>query len=135
MKLQTIATFFLGSMLFASLLPTSAPAADLPQLTADAAKWESGQSREPLQQIEQLVRESAGQRGPRAELEAAIEAEPEAKPAKKAPAKKAAAKKEAAPAKEEKPAAKKAATKKEVAKDEGEKPAKKAPAKKAAAKK
>ena len=71
----------------------------------------------------------------RAELEAAIEAEPEAKPAKKAPAKKAAAKKEAAPAKEEKPAAKKAAPKKEAAKDEGEKPAKKAPAKKAAAKK
>ncbi|MGC1470133.1 MAG: trigger factor [Sphingorhabdus sp.] len=71
----------------------------------------------------------------RAELEAAIEAEPEAKPAKKAPAKKATAKKEAAPAKEEKPAAKKAAPKKEAAKDEGEKPAKKAPAKKAAAKK
>ena len=71
----------------------------------------------------------------RSELEAAIEAEPEAKPAKKAPAKKAAAKKEAAPAKEEKPAAKKAAPKKEAAKDEGEKPAKKAPAKKAAAKK
>jgi len=64
----------------------------------------------------------------RADLEAAIEAEPDAKPAKKAPAKKAAAKKEAA---EEKPA-KKA---KEAAKDEGEKPAKKAPAKKAAAKK
>ncbi|RDV06717.1 trigger factor [Sphingorhabdus pulchriflava] len=71
----------------------------------------------------------------RAELEAAIEAEPEAKPSKKAPAKKAAAKKEAVPAKEEKPAAKKAAPKKEAAKDEGEKPAKKAPAKKAAAKK
>jgi trigger factor len=71
----------------------------------------------------------------RAELEAAIEAEPEAKPAKKAPAKKAAAKKEAAPAKEEKPVAKKAAPKKEAAKDEAEKPAKKAPAKKAAAKK
>lgn len=71
----------------------------------------------------------------RAELEAAIEAEPEAKPAKKAPAKKAAAKKEAAPAKEEKPVAKKVAPKKEAAKDEGEKPAKKAPAKKAAAKK
>ncbi len=71
----------------------------------------------------------------RAELEAAIEAEPEAKPDKKAPAKKAAAKKEAAPAKEEKPVAKKAAPKKEAVKDEGEKPAKKAPAKKAAAKK
>lgn len=71
----------------------------------------------------------------RAELEAAIEAEPEAKPAKKAPAKKAAAKKEAAPAKDEKPAAKKAAPKKEAPKEEGDKPAKKASAKKAAAKK
>jgi trigger factor len=79
----------------------------------------------------------------RTELEAAIEAEPEAKPAKKAPAKKAAAKKEAAPAKDEKPAAKKAAPKKEAApkvekaeaEDTKPKAAKKAPAKKAAAKK
>jgi trigger factor len=75
----------------------------------------------------------------KAELEAAIEAEPEAKPVKKAPAKKAAAKKEAAPAKEEKPAAKKAAPKKEAApkaeKSEAKPAAKKAPAKKAAAKK
>ncbi len=65
-------------------------------------------------------------------LEAAIEAEPDAKPAakKKAPAKKAAAKEEA-PAKEAKPAAKKTAPKKESA----EAPAKKAPAKKAAPKK
>jgi trigger factor len=74
----------------------------------------------------------------RAELEAAIEAEPEAKPAKKAPAKKAAAKKDAEPAKEEKPA-KKAAAKKEAApaaETAEAKPAeKKAPAKKAAAKK
>jgi trigger factor len=69
-------------------------------------------------------------------LEAAIEAEPDAKPApkKKAPAKKTAAKDEAkedAPATEAKPAAKKAAPKKdaEVA------PAKKAPTKKAAPKK
>jgi trigger factor len=60
-------------------------------------------------------------------LEAAIEAEPDAKPAakKKAPAKKAAAKDEA-PAKEAKPAAKKAAPKK----DAEAAPAKKAPAKK-----
>ncbi len=83
----------------------------------------------------------------KAELEAAIEAEPEAKPAtkKKAPAKKAAAKEEApanaakeqAPAKEAKPAAKKAAPKKEAAAAEPKaKPeAKKAPAKKAPAKK
>ena len=77
----------------------------------------------------------------RDELEAAIEAEPEAKPAKKtaakkAPAKKAAAKDEAKA--EEKPAAKKAAPKKEAAPkaEKAEKaPAKKAPAKKAAAKK
>jgi trigger factor len=71
----------------------------------------------------------------RAELEAAIEAEPEAKPAKKASSKKAAAKKDTAPA-EEKPAAKKAAPKKEAAAEAEAKPAvKKAPAKKAAAKK
>lgn len=72
------------------------------------------------------------------ELEAAIEAEPDAKPAakKKAPAKKAAAKEEAS-AKEAKPAAKKAAPKKEAAeaKDDAKPAAKKAPAKKAAAKK
>ncbi len=71
----------------------------------------------------------------RAELEAAIEAEPDAKPAKKAPAKKAAAKKEAAPEAEEKPAKKAAAKKADAPKAEDEKPAKKAPAKKAAAKK
>jgi trigger factor len=74
----------------------------------------------------------------RAELEAAIEAEPDAKPAKKAPAKKAAAKKEAEPATEEKPA-KKAAPKKEAApkaeKAEAKPAEKKAPAKKAVAKK
>jgi trigger factor len=69
-------------------------------------------------------------------LEAAIEAEPDAKPAakKKAPAKKAAAKDEAkedAPATEAKPAAKKAALKKEAEAA----PAKKAPTKKAAPKK
>lgn len=65
----------------------------------------------------------------RAELEAAIEAEPEAKPAKKAPAKKATAKKDAAKdgAEAEKPE-KKAAPKKEAAE-------KKPAAKKAAAKK
>ena len=79
------------------------------------------------------------------ELEAAIEAEPDAKPVvqKKAPAKKAAAKAEApstedALAKEAKPAAKKAAPKKEAAEavEAVAKPAaKKAPAKKPAAKK
>jgi trigger factor len=76
------------------------------------------------------------------ELEAAIEAEPDAKPAakKKAPAKKAAAKeeapaKEAAPAEEAKPAPKKAAAKKVAAEPEVKPAAKKAPAKKAPAKK
>ena len=72
MKPQTIATLFLGSMLFVSTLPTSATAADLSQITADVAKWESGQNAEPLRQIEQLVRESAGNRAQRAELEAAL---------------------------------------------------------------
>ena len=63
----------------------------------------------------------------RAVLEAAIEAEPDAKPAKKAPAKKAAAKKEEAAA--EKPA-KKAAPKKEAAETEAKPAAKKAAPKK-----
>ena len=72
-------------------------------------------------------------------LEAAIEAEPDTKPAakKKAPAKKAAAKvdaKEETPAKEAKPAAAKKATPKKDA-DAAEAPAKKAPAKKVAPKK
>jgi trigger factor len=66
----------------------------------------------------------------RAELEAAIEAEPDAKPAKKAPAKKATAKKDDAAATEEKSAAKKAAPKKEAAAKEEKPAAKKAPAKK-----
>ncbi|MFN0047091.1 MAG: trigger factor, partial [Sphingorhabdus sp.] len=68
------------------------------------------------------------------ELEAAIEAEPDAKPAAKtkAPAKKAATKVEAS-ATEAKPAAKKAASKKDADAPKAEKDsAKKAPAKKAA---
>lgn len=72
MKPQTIATLVLGSMLLASMLPTSARAADLSQLTADVAKWESGQNAGPLRQIEQLARESAGKRAERAELEATL---------------------------------------------------------------
>ncbi len=63
----------------------------------------------------------------RAVLEAAIEAEPDAKPAKKAPAKKAAAKKEETA--DEKPA-KKAAPKKEAAETEAKPAAKKAAQKK-----
>ena len=72
MKPKTIATLILGSMLFAMMRPTSASAADLSQLTAEVAKWESGQNAEPLRQMEQLARESAGQRAERAELEAAL---------------------------------------------------------------
>ncbi len=72
MKPKVIATLFLGSVLFASTLLASATAADLSQLTADVAKWESGQSPEPLRKFEQLARASAGKRAERAELEAAL---------------------------------------------------------------
>lgn len=72
MKPQTIATLVLGSMLFVSMRPMTAQAADLAQLTAAVAKWESGQNVEPLRQMEQLARESAGKRAERAELEAAL---------------------------------------------------------------
>jgi HEAT repeat protein len=51
-------------------LPLSA--ADLSQLIAEAAKYESGRSIEPLQKIEQLLRDSASKPGQRAELEAAL---------------------------------------------------------------
>jgi HEAT repeat protein len=47
-------------------------AADLSQLMAEAAQYESGRNIEPLQKIEQLVRESAAKPGQRAELEAAL---------------------------------------------------------------
>lgn len=72
MKPLTIATLLLGTVLFAVSLPATPAAADLSQLTAEAAKWESGQSRESLHQIEQLVCESADQRTLRAQLEAAL---------------------------------------------------------------
>ncbi len=71
----------------------------------------------------------------RAELEAAIEAEPDAAPAKKAPAKKAAAKKAVAADADDKPVKKKAAPKKAAPAEEAAPPAKKAPAKKATPKK
>jgi trigger factor len=66
----------------------------------------------------------------RAELEAAIEAEPDAKPAKKAPAKKAAAKKDAAAEADEKPVKKAAAKKETAAKDDKPAAKKVAPKKK-----
>jgi len=72
MKPQTIAKTLLGFVLFVSSLPASANAADLSQLVADTAKWESGQSQEPLRKFEQLARDSAGRKQQRAKLEAAL---------------------------------------------------------------
>lgn len=72
MKTQTIATLLLGTVLFTATFPVAATAANLSQLIADAAKWESGQSQEPLFQLEQLARDSASQPAQRAELEAAL---------------------------------------------------------------
>jgi HEAT repeat protein len=46
-------------------------AADLPKLIADAAQWQSGQNVEPVQKIEQLLRDSVGKPALRAELETA----------------------------------------------------------------
>lgn len=48
------------------------PAADLAQLVADVAKYESGQNAEPLRKMEQLLREAAGKPKMRAEMEAAL---------------------------------------------------------------
>jgi HEAT repeat protein len=48
------------------------PAADLSQLVADVAKYESGQNAEPLRKMEQLLREAAGKPKMRAEMEAAL---------------------------------------------------------------
>lgn len=57
----------------ALLLPARmAVAAELDTLTAGAAKYESGGSSEPLRQIEQRLRESAGDASRHAELEAAL---------------------------------------------------------------
>jgi len=50
----------------------AAPAADLSKLVAEASKYQSGLSAEPLRQIEQLVRDSAGSLARRVELEAAL---------------------------------------------------------------
>ena len=47
-------------------------AADLSQLVVDAAKYESGQSVEPLRKFEELVRDSARKPALRADLEAAM---------------------------------------------------------------
>ena len=71
MKAQHLAPILISATLLGSTLLATA-AADLAQLTAAAAKWESGQSQEPLRQLERLARESAGKRGQRVELEAAL---------------------------------------------------------------
>lgn len=71
MKFQNTVKVLLGLVLFVSTLPASG-AADLAQLVAETAKWESGQSREPLVQIEQLVREAVDNKGERAQVEAAM---------------------------------------------------------------
>ncbi|MCX6898572.1 MAG: hypothetical protein NT105_07715 [Verrucomicrobia bacterium] len=60
----------LAALSIALALPLQA--ADLSQLTADVAKYESGQSVEPLRKFEQLLRDSAGKPALRAELEAAM---------------------------------------------------------------
>lgn len=60
-------------------------ATELTALVTDAARWESGQHREPLVKLEQLVRESVADRKMRADLETALlkllapEATPEAR--------------------------------------------------------
>ena len=61
---------FSAAILLISIL--AAPAADLSKLVADASKYQSGLSAEPLRQIEQLVRDSAGSLARRVELEAAL---------------------------------------------------------------
>jgi HEAT repeat protein len=53
------------------LLAVRAADADLPKLFAEAAKYQSGQNVEPLQKIEQLLRDSVGKPALRAELESA----------------------------------------------------------------
>lgn len=58
--------------LAAALAAHAETAADLPKLVADAAKYQSGQSVEPLQRIEQLLRDSAGKPALRSEIEAAM---------------------------------------------------------------
>lgn len=59
-------------LLTVALNSASAFAADLNQIISAAAKYESGLSREPLQQLEEFVRSSAGNPAQRKELEAAL---------------------------------------------------------------
>lgn len=68
MKLRTHVT--VAALGIALALPLQA--ADLTQLVTDAAKYESGQSVEPLRKFEQLLRDSAAKPALRAELETAM---------------------------------------------------------------
>ena len=68
MKPRTLALLLVGCTLLA--LPLHA--ADLDPILAEVAKYESGMNPGPLRQIEQLVREAAGQPARRTELEAAV---------------------------------------------------------------
>jgi HEAT repeat protein len=62
--------FCLFCLFLGAALP--AGAADLSQAIAEAARYESGVSTEPLRQIEKAVRESAGDAAQRAEVETAL---------------------------------------------------------------
>ena len=68
MKFRTFA--LLAAFVMGNAFPL--PAADLNQLVAAAAKYESGQSVEPLQALEQLVRDSANKPALRVELSNAM---------------------------------------------------------------
>jgi HEAT repeat protein len=62
----------LCSLLLAAVSYCPAPGADLAPLVAEAAKYESGQSVEPIQKIEQLVRDALNNPALRPQLEAAM---------------------------------------------------------------
>ncbi|MBI5684798.1 MAG: HEAT repeat domain-containing protein [Verrucomicrobia bacterium] len=68
MKLRT--SVIMAALGIALALPLHA--ADMSQLITDAAKYESGQSVEPLRKFEQLLRDSAGKPALRTEMEVAM---------------------------------------------------------------
>ena len=75
--LRTMKTRILLTLAFALVVP-AAPVgartarADLAALVAQLARWESGQSLEPVREMERLVREAVGDKRRSAELEAAL---------------------------------------------------------------
>ncbi len=71
MRIPTRIILSVCSLTFA-IRAEAAPNADLPKLIAEAATYQSGQSAEPLQKIEQLLRDSAGKPALKAELETAL---------------------------------------------------------------